>query len=82
MVFYFILFCFMDVSCHHCLKNDVYSELKMSTSMDFTLPIKHMNDYHFERLNKMPFLILHLIYHIKTIIIRQLITYINVYTII
>ena len=37
--------------------------------MEFTLLIKDMNDYHFERLIKMPFLILQIIYHIYIIII-------------
>ena len=54
--------------------------VKMSTTGDFTY--KHMNDYCFERLNKMPLLILHMIYHMIPIIIRELNTFGNVYTII
>ena len=57
--------------------------VKMSTTMDINLLIKTMNDYHFERSNKMLFLILHMIYCIIIIIIiRKLNTYINVYEII
>ena len=45
--------------------------VKMSTTWEINLLIETMNDYHFERLDKMPFLILHMIYHIKINILIQ-----------
>ena len=48
-----------------------------TTAREFTLFINGMNDYHFERSNKMPFLILQSIY---CNIIGYLFKQINVYT--
>ena len=83
MVFYFYIILFYGISVVVVISSIMFGTVvKMSTTRVFTLLIKDINDYDFKRSNKMPFLILHMIYHINIIIIRQVNTYINVYTII
>ena len=69
MVFYLYFILFFDILVVIIVTLRIMSGTveKMNKTREINLLIKSMNDYHFERSNKMPFLILHMTHHIKII---------------